>query len=80
MFTCGQLPLGVSTHVIYAKGLVSVLETTTSRRKQFNPDVHGKKGRKKKKALNLSADSHTIEQNLSMDLSTVALKLKNVFP
>ena len=63
---CGQLPLGVSTHVIYAKGLVSVLETTISGQKANSTQVW-KKG--KKKAFNLSADSHTIEQNLCMVLS-----------
>lgn len=65
---CGQLPLGVSTHVIYAKGLVSVLETTISGQKANSTQVW-KKARKKKKAFNLSSDSHTIEQNLSMVLS-----------
>lgn len=56
----------MSTHVIYAKGLVSVLETTISGQKANSTQVW-KKG--KKKAFNLSADSHTIEQNLSMVLS-----------
>lgn len=65
---CGQLPLGVSTHVIYAKGLVSVLETTISGQKANSTQVW-KKARKKKKAFNLSSDSHTTEQNLSMVLS-----------
>lgn len=38
----------MSTHVIYAKGLVPVLETTISRQKANSTQVW-KKGRKKKK-------------------------------
>ena len=57
----------MSTHVIYAKGLVSVLETTVSSQRA-NPTQVWKK-RKEKKSISLSADSHTIEQNFSMVLS-----------
>lgn len=39
---------------------------------KFNPGLEKRK--EKKKALNLSADSHTIEQNLSMVLSYSCFK------